>query len=65
MAYQGLSETHLAKMAIGLRTPDYESQLPYMLNTTEQDLRSNPHYLGWAWHSTMTPSNTATITVIV
>jgi hypothetical protein len=51
MAYQGLSETHLAKMAIGLRTPDYESQLPYMLKATEQDLRSNPHYLGWAWHS--------------
>ena len=51
MAYQGLSQTHLAKMAIGLRTPDYESQLPNMLKTLEQDLSSNPHYLGWAWHS--------------
>jgi hypothetical protein len=51
MAYQGLSQTHLAKMAIGLRTPDYESQLPNMLKTVEQDLSSNPHYLGWAWHS--------------
>jgi hypothetical protein len=28
MAYQGLSEAHLAKMAIGLRTPDYQSQMP-------------------------------------
>jgi hypothetical protein len=51
MAYQGLSQTRLAKMAIGLRTPDYESQLPNMLKTVEQDLSSNPHYLGWAWHS--------------
>jgi hypothetical protein len=51
MAYQGLSETHLVKMAIGLRTPDYESQLPNMLKTVQQDLSSNPHYLGWAWHS--------------
>jgi hypothetical protein len=51
MAYQGLSQTHLAKMAIGLRTPDYESQLPNMLKTVEEDLSSNPHYLGWAWHS--------------
>ena len=51
MAYQGLSETRLARMAIGLRTPDYQSQLPNMLKTVQQDLSSNPHYLGWAWHS--------------
>jgi hypothetical protein len=51
MAYQGLSEAHLAKMAIGLRTPDYQSQLPNMLKTIQQDLGNNPHYLGWAWHS--------------
>jgi uncharacterized cupredoxin-like copper-binding protein len=51
MAYQGLSETHLARMAIGLRTPDYQSQLPNMLRTVQQDFSSNPHYLGWAWHS--------------
>jgi hypothetical protein len=51
MAYQGLSDTHLAKMAIGLRTPDYQSQLPNMLKTVQQDLSNNPHYLGWAWHS--------------
>jgi len=51
MAYQGLTETHLARMAIGLRTPDYQSQLPNMLKAVQQDLSSNPHYLGWAWHS--------------
>jgi hypothetical protein len=51
MAYLGLSETHLARMAIGLRTPDYQSQLPNMLKIVQQDLSSNPHYLGWAWHS--------------
>jgi hypothetical protein len=51
MAYQGLSQGHLAKMAIGLRTPDYQSQLPNMLKTVQQDSSSNPHYLGWAWHS--------------
>ena len=51
MAYQGLSETRLARMAIGLRTPDYQSQLPNMLKAVQQDLSSNPRYLGWAWHS--------------
>jgi hypothetical protein len=51
MAYQGLSDAHLARMAIGLRTPDYQSQLPNMLRAVQQDLSSNPHYLGWAWHS--------------
>jgi hypothetical protein len=51
MAYQGLSQPHLAKMAIGLRTPDYQSQLPNMLKIVQEDLSGNPHYLGWAWHS--------------
>ncbi len=51
MAYQGLNQNHLAKMAIGLRTPDYQSQLPNMLKNVQQDLSGNPHYLGWAWHS--------------
>jgi hypothetical protein len=51
MAYQGLGATHLARMAIGLRTPDYQSQLPNMLKAVQQYLSSNPHYLGWAWHS--------------
>jgi uncharacterized cupredoxin-like copper-binding protein len=51
MAYEGLSGSNLARMAIGLRTPDYESRLPDMLKILEQTSRSNPHYLGWAWHS--------------
>ena len=51
MAYQGLSGADLARMAIGLRTPDYESQLPNMLKIVQQDMSTNPHYLGWAWHS--------------
>jgi hypothetical protein len=51
MAYDGLSGSNLAKMSIGLRTPDYESQLPTMLKTLEQTSSGNPHYLGWAWHS--------------
>ena len=51
MAYDGLSGTQLARMAIGLRTPDYESQLPNMLKTLQQASSGNPHYLGWAWHS--------------
>jgi hypothetical protein len=51
MAYQGLDDPGLAKMAIGLRTPDYEQLLPSMLRTVDDALRSNPRYLGWAWHS--------------
>lgn len=51
MAYDGLSGSHLARMTIGLRTPDYENRLPDMLKILEQTSRSDPHYLGWAWHS--------------
>jgi hypothetical protein len=51
MAYEGLTEPHLARMAIGLRTPDYGNQMPGMLKTLEQALSANPHYLGWSWHS--------------
>jgi hypothetical protein len=51
MAYQGLSGANLAKLAIGLRTPDYEQQLPSMLKVVQDTLGGNPHYLGWAWHS--------------
>jgi hypothetical protein len=51
MAYDGLSGSNLARMTIGLRTPDYESRLPEMLKILEQTSRGNPHYLGWAWHS--------------
>jgi hypothetical protein len=51
MAYQGLNGTQLARMSIGLRTPDYEGQLPSMLRVVQDTLSGNPHYLGWAWHS--------------
>jgi hypothetical protein len=51
MAYQGLSGTNLAKMAIGLRDPDYGLQLPSMLKVVQDALSGNPQFLGWAWHS--------------
>jgi hypothetical protein len=50
MAYDGLNDAGLAKMAIALRTPDYEQLMPRMFRTIEGALRDNPHYLGWAWH---------------
>jgi hypothetical protein len=51
MAYDRLSDDGLAKMAIALRTPDYEALLPQMLARLDEANRSNPHYLGWARHS--------------
>jgi hypothetical protein len=51
MAYEGLGELRLAKMVIGLRTPDYEELLPKMLETLDEANRGNPHYAGWARHS--------------
>ena len=51
LAYQGLTDPRLAKMAIGLHTPDYDQLMSRMLKTLDDTLRSNPHYLGWAWHS--------------
>jgi hypothetical protein len=50
-AYQGLSGTNLAKLAIGLRTADYQQQLPDMLKVVQGTFAANPHFLGWAWHS--------------
>jgi hypothetical protein len=50
-AYQGLNGTNLAKLAIGLRTADYQQQLPDMLRVVQDALAQNPHFLGWAWHS--------------
>ena len=50
-AYQGLSGNNLAKLAIGLRTADYQQQLPDMLKVVQDTLAGNPHFLGWAWHS--------------
>jgi hypothetical protein len=51
MAYAGLRDAGLAKMAIGLRTPDYEQLLPQMLQSLDEANRGSPHYLGWARHS--------------
>lgn len=51
MAYDGLGDAQVAKMAIGLRTPDYGDLLPKMLQTLDEVHRANPHYLGWARHS--------------
>jgi len=51
IAYEGLNGDNLAKLAIGLRTPDYGRQLAAMLKVVQDALRANPNYLGWAWHS--------------
>ena len=51
MAYEGLSDPGVAKMIIGLRTPDYGDLLPQMLKTLDDAHRTNPHYAGWARHS--------------
>jgi hypothetical protein len=51
MAYDGLSDRNLAKMAIALRTPDYGDLLPQMLRALDDANRANPRYLGWARHS--------------
>jgi hypothetical protein len=51
MAYDGLNGQHLAKMIIGLRTPDYEARLPAMLQALDDSNQSDPHYAGWARHS--------------
>jgi hypothetical protein len=51
MAYSGLNDRDLAKLAIALRTPDYGDLLSQMLKRLDQANRANPHYLGWARHS--------------
>jgi hypothetical protein len=51
MAYDGLPENNLAKMAIALRTPDYGELLAQILKKLDEANRTNPHYLGWARHS--------------
>lgn len=51
MAYQGVSGRNPAKLSIALRSPDYGKLLPAMLQSLDQSLRTNPHYMGWAWHS--------------
>jgi hypothetical protein len=51
MAYEGMRDPHLAKMIIGLRTPDYEGQLPAMFKALDNANHADPNYLGWAHHS--------------
>jgi hypothetical protein len=51
MAYDGLNGQRVAKMIIGLRTPDYEGRLPAMLQALGDSNQSDPHYAGWARHS--------------
>ena len=51
MAYAGLDDVQLARMAIALRTPDYLELLPDMLKTLDEANQSDVHYLGWARHS--------------
>jgi hypothetical protein len=61
MAYDGLPGPNLAnpnlvnpglaKMIIALRTPDYPTSLPQMLQSLDDAHRANSHYLGWARHS--------------
>ena len=51
MAYDGLADRNLAKMAIASRTPDYGELLPQVLKALDDANRANPYYLGWARHS--------------
>ncbi len=51
MAYEGLGDPNLAKMVIGLRTPDYGDQLPGMFKVLDEANGADAHYLGWAHHS--------------
>jgi hypothetical protein len=51
LAYKGLDDPNLARLAIALRTPDYNELLPDMLKTVDETERANPRYLGWARHS--------------
>ena len=51
LAYDGLSDRNLARMAIALRTPDYGELLPQILKKLDDSNRANPHYLGWARHA--------------
>jgi hypothetical protein len=50
-AYDGLQGLDLAKIVIGLRTPDYGAGLPQMLQSLDAGNGKNPHYAGWARHS--------------
>jgi len=49
-AYEGLAQGRLARLVIGLRTPDYGPLTPAMLAGLDRAYGTEPHYQGWAWH---------------
>ncbi len=51
MAAEGLDASQLARITIGLRTPDYGDLLPQMLQVLDEANGSNALYGGWARHS--------------
>ena len=51
MAADGLGAASIAKITIGLRTPDYGDLLPAMLQLLDQANGTNPIYGAWARHS--------------
>jgi hypothetical protein len=51
MAASGLDAAQLARISIGLRTPDYGDLLPQMLQVLDEADGANPMYGGWARHS--------------
>ena len=51
MAYNGLEDRNVARIAVGLRTPDYGDRLPAMLQVLDDENRDDSHYLGWSRHS--------------
>jgi hypothetical protein len=51
MAYENVTEEHVARMSIALNSPDYDQWLPLMLKTLDDANHHNKHYLGWARHS--------------
>jgi hypothetical protein len=51
MAAEGLDATQLARISIGLRTPDYGDLLPQMFQALDEANGSNALYGGWARHS--------------
>jgi len=51
MAASGLDASQLARISIGLRTPDYGDLLPQMLHILDAANGANAMYGGWARHS--------------
>jgi hypothetical protein len=56
IAYDGLGEPNLARMAIALRTTDYGELLAQMLKKIDDVNGANPRYRGWAWEAYIAPA---------